>query len=316
MDVKMKDLRDALFDEIYKVVKEDENVVFLSADAGAHSLEKIQEEFPDRYINIGVAEQNMINVACGLALSGKKVYVFALLGFLTMRCYEQIKFNMCGMKLPITLIGLGTGFGFNFDGPSHHGVHDIAVMNTLPELEILNISTPNIAKKAAEYSHQSKNPLLIRLDKGKYPEIGKGVKDDLDKDHTKIASGKDICIISTGTILYEAANLVRKLKSEGLLIGLIDLYRLKKINITKLMEEIKDYKAIITIEENVKNGGVYELLKEAIGNVNHETNLEGMFIKDEQTFRYGTRDWLIESYKMTSKDLESRIIRLNKLHNQ
>ena len=109
------DIRDAFFDELYDIAEKDRNVVFLTADMSAFSLERFKKDLSHQYINVGVSEQNMISIAAGLALSGKVVFVYAITPFVTMRCYEQIKVDISGMRLPVTIIGAGLGFTYSSD---------------------------------------------------------------------------------------------------------------------------------------------------------------------------------------------------------
>ena len=147
------DIRDGYFDTVFELAQKNSDLVFLSADADAHSLVRFRKSFPDRYINVGVAEQNMITVAAGLALAGKRVFVYSLLPFLAMRCYEQIHFNIVGMNLPVSFVGVGTGYSFEFDGPSHHGVMDLALFNLLSGFTILNPSDAATAELCAKLSY-------------------------------------------------------------------------------------------------------------------------------------------------------------------
>ena len=103
------DIRDAFFDEVSNAARLDPNIVIVTNDMDVFSLRKFKEDFPQRFIDVGVAEQNLINVAAGLASTGKKVVVFGILSFLTTRCYEQIKLNICGMNLPVIIFGIGPG---------------------------------------------------------------------------------------------------------------------------------------------------------------------------------------------------------------
>ena len=107
------DIRDAFFDEIYDIASKDKNVIFITADADAFSLRRYKRDFPEQFINVGVAEQNMVLIAAGLALSGKKVFVYSIIPFITMRCYEHIKANICSMDLDVTIIGCGAGLSFS-----------------------------------------------------------------------------------------------------------------------------------------------------------------------------------------------------------
>jgi len=146
------DIRDAYFDTILEEVRLNKDILVLSADMDAFSLRVFEKEFPSQYLNVGVSEQNMINVAAGLALSGKIVFCYSIAAFATMRCLEQIKVNICSMNLPVTIVGAGAGFSFGYDGPTHHGHQDLSSMRLLPEMRIIELSSNDLAVKAVEYS--------------------------------------------------------------------------------------------------------------------------------------------------------------------
>ena len=193
--MKKIDFRNAFFDEFVKIAISDKNVILLTVDTGANSLVKFQAKYPERFINTGVAEQQTINLAAGLALTGKKVFIFSLLSFISMRCFEQIKLNICSLKLPVTIIGLGTGLSFSNYGAPGHGVIDIGLMRMLPEMKILNPSDPVSASSAAKIAYQSKTPVYVRLNKGQeYPIYND--KTNFSKGYQEVFVGKDICIIS------------------------------------------------------------------------------------------------------------------------
>ncbi|HCJ66263.1 MAG TPA: 1-deoxy-D-xylulose-5-phosphate synthase, partial [Elusimicrobia bacterium] len=112
------DMRDAFFDEVYNIAKSDPNVIFLTADMGAYSLVRFKKELSNQFINVGIAEQNMVSIAAGFALGGKKVFIYSIIPFITLRCYEQIKVDLCCMNLPVTIIGVGVGLTYGSDGPT------------------------------------------------------------------------------------------------------------------------------------------------------------------------------------------------------
>ncbi len=164
----MMDVRDAFFEELYKIAQEDKNVVFLTADMGAWGLTKFKEDMPDRYFNVGIAEQNLINVSAGLTLAGKNVFAYAIAPFITYRCYEQIKVNLCDNKLGVTLIGAGPGLTYKTDGPSHHCVFDIPIMQVLP-VTILTPRSEEEARQAVRTGYENKMPTYVRLGRGEFP---------------------------------------------------------------------------------------------------------------------------------------------------
>ena len=162
------DIRDAFFDALYEIALKDSKVVLLVADMGAFSLDRFRKDLPDQYYNVGIAEQNLINVATGLAIGGKKVFTYAIAPFIIQRCYEQLKVNLSAMNLPITVIGMGTGICYTNDGPTHHATQDVANIRALPNFNILSISDPFSAKQAIRIAYNNSQPTYIRLDKGNY----------------------------------------------------------------------------------------------------------------------------------------------------
>lgn len=162
----MIDIRDAFFDELYLIASKDKKVIFLTADMGAFGLERFKKDLPDQFINMGVAEQNTVSVAAGLALGGKKVFIYSIAAFITQRCYEQIKIDLCQMKLPVTIIGSGPGLSYGSDGPTHHAVSDVVIMSVLPDMTILTPRSLEEAERAVRMAYESKTPVYIRLGKG------------------------------------------------------------------------------------------------------------------------------------------------------
>jgi len=159
------EIRDAFFAELYDFASGDKNVMFLTADVGAWGLQKFKSDLPKQYINVGVAEQNLVSVAAGLALGDKNVFIYSIAAFITQRCYEQIKIDLCQMQLPVTIIGSGPGLTYGSDGPTHHATNDIEIMQVLP-LTIITPQNPEEAKEAAIIGYQRKWPVYIRLGKG------------------------------------------------------------------------------------------------------------------------------------------------------
>ena len=304
--MKKIDYRNAFFDELVKIGIKDKNVIFLSVDTDADSLKIFKKKFPERFINTGVAEQETINLAAGLALSGKKVFIYSLLPFITMRCFEQIKINICGLKLPITIIGLGTGLSFSYYGPAGHGVIDIGLMRMLPELKILNPADPLSASKFARIAYKSKGPVYIRLHKGQdYSVYNK--KSNFELGFNEIKKGNNFCIISTGNIIKNVLSFQKKLKGKKKDVGIVDFYQINPVNKKKLINLLSRYKKIITVEENILNGGIGSLIADLIIDNNLKLNLKRIALKNEQCFKYGSIDWLHKYYSIDQQNLVKQI---------
>lgn len=287
------DIRDGYFDRVFDLAQKNSDLVFLSADADAHSLVKFRKTFPDRYINVGVAEQNMITVAAGLALAGKRVFVYSLLPFLTMRCYEQIHFNIVGMNLPVSFVGVGAGYSFDFDGPSHHGLIDIGLFRLLPGFTILNPSTARLASQCASFSFENGGPTITRLDKGYLENLNPD--SDFDSGFSLVRSGKDVIICTTGRMLHNADKVADALELRGLSVGVIDLFRLKPINNELLADAIANSKALVTLDENSAEGGLCSLIAGVISERNLSIPRKNFSCADGIRHRPGSRRFLLET---------------------
>lgn len=304
------DIRDALFDEIYNIASRDKNVIFITADTDAFSLHKFKKDFPNQYINTGVSEQSMILASAGLAMSGKKVYMYALIPFITIRCYEFIKVNICSMNLPITLIGAGAGFSFGFDGPTHHAICDISVMRTLPELHIYNPSDGLSAYLCARESYKDSNPSYVRIDKGFYPSIYNNT--NWNNGFYSVKRGRDICIISTGIFVHKALQIANDFKKYNIDVEVIDLYRIKPINEKSFINKLSSFQYIFTLEENSIIGGIGSIISEIIIDNSLDIKLKRFAIKDEQCFYYGSRDYLHKKYNLDNETILKEIIRFGR----
>lgn len=283
-----QDMRDAFFEELFQIASKDKDVILLMADQGALTMKKFQEKIPNQLINVGVAEQNMISVASGLALSGKKVFVHAIANFTTLRCYEQIKVDLSIMNLPVTIAGIGAGFTYGSDGPTHHANQDIGAMRAIPGIRILNASDTVNISAFPHLAYQIPKLTYIRFDKGNYNPL-------YDKNHNfldgmnKIIKGTDTVIISTGIMVHRALRIANQFKSK---IGVIDIYQLKPLNEKKLYKLLFSYKKIVVLEEHLAYGGLSSIIADFLTDNSLKKDFLRIGLPDENTFVYGDRDYM------------------------
>lgn len=282
-------MRDAFFDELYEIAIKERNIIIVSADMGAPSLDKFRKDLGNQFINVGIAEQNMVTVATGLALNGKRVFIYAIMPFATLRCYEMIKVNLSLMNIPVTIIGIGAGFSYDDSGPTHHSTEDIAVMRVLPNMTILSPSDSIMSAKFARMSCQMSGPSYVRLDREILPLIYKqdtSFSDGL----TNLKVGKDVCIISTGNMVHRAIEVSNKLKEHSINAGVIDLYRIRPINEELLLNSIGQSKRIVTLEEHLLTGGMGSAVAEILIDNGKTTPLKRIGIRDKYYYAYGSRN--------------------------
>lgn len=301
------DMRDAFFYKLYQLAKQDRQVMLLVDDFGAPSLDQFRRDLPHQYINVGIAEQNMVSVAAGLALEGKKVYVYAIAPFVTLRCFEQIKIDLCLMNLDVTAVGVGAGFAYDSSGPTHHAIDDLAVMMALPNIQIYSPSDSVAAEALASLSYTRSGPKYIRFDRGKtsvfYP-----TNQDFTDGLAELKKGKDILFIATGAMVNQALCLEKKLKETGISAGVIDLYRLKPLNKKLLKNLIGGIKRVFTLEEHVIDGGLGSLVSSFLADYGVITQLERIGIESSKAFCYGKREALNRFCKIDIDSILRRVL--------
>lgn len=305
----VRTMRDALIDRVYKRMYDDDRIFFLSADMGAPSLDKLRGDFKDRFINVGIAEQNLINVATGLALEGFVVYAYAIAGFLTMRAYEQIRTNLALFSqqkaVNVNLIGVGTGVSYDLSGPSHHCLEDISIIRTLPNIVLCSPADWVTAEKFVDFSIDLGKPKYIRLDSKPVPAIyEKGAHFRWDEGFCQLAVGRDICIVSTGYITNMALQIARELQADNIHVGVIDVFKLNPIGEDALFNLLKSYKTVITLEEGfVNKGGLDSLISNILRCKDADTRLRSFGFNDSYLFQSGARSFLYEKGGLCKKEL-------------
>lgn len=296
-------MRDAFFEELFQIASKDKDVILLMADQGAQTMKKFEEKIPNQLINVGIAEQNMISVAAGLAMCGKKVFVHAIANFTTLRCYEQIKVDLSIMNLPVTIAGVGAGFTYGSDGPTHHANQDIAAMRAIPGIRILNASDTVSLSAFPHLAYQIPKLTYIRFDKGNYPAL-------YDKNHNfqggmdEIIKGIDTVIISTGIMTHQAVNIANQFKSK---VGVIDIYQLKPLNEKKLRKLLSTYKKIVVLEEHLSYGGLATIVADLLADYSINKNFLRVGLPDENSFVYGDRDYMHNQIGISSPQIIRKI---------
>jgi transketolase len=301
-----KIMRDVFIEAIYERMREDHSIFFLSADMGAPALDKLRRDFKDRFINVGIAEQNLINVATGLALENYVVYAYAIAPFITMRAYEQIRQNLSISSqikpINVNLIGIGAGLSYGLSGPSHHCLEDISIMRLMPNFTVFSPSDWKLAKDFVDYSIKTKMPKYLRFD-GKPLPLIYGKIDDLilEKGFYELLKGKKVCLVSTGFMTHRALKVAKKLQN----IGVIDVFLLKPVDENSLIKALKKYEYIITIEEAfINSGGLDGLISKIFRDNQLSVKLKNLGFNNKHVFEVGSRDYL---HKLNGLDEKSII---------
>lgn len=236
------------------------DIFFLTGDLGYNALEPVQERFPERFINVGIAEQNMVGMAAGLALTGKKVIVYSIASFISMRPYEQIRTSVCYDNLDVKIVGTGGGVNYPTHGVTHHTIEDVAIMNVLPNMKILSPSYSWEAIEATKAMMKDTGPAYMRL--GKSPGIDYSKPHftfEFGKGHV-VREGRDIVFIITGNILDIVIQAAQKIEeTTGKTVCVISMPSIKPLDKKLIMERAKNAEGIFVIEEHSTIGGLGSL---------------------------------------------------------
>jgi dTDP-4-amino-4,6-dideoxygalactose transaminase/transketolase C-terminal domain/subunit len=300
-----KTMRDVLIEAIYKKMADNPRIFFLSADFGAPALDKLRKDFPDRFINVGIAEQNLINIATGLALEGNIVFAYAIAPFLTMRAYEQIRLNLSISNqikpVNVNLIGVGGGMGYDVAGPTHHCLEDLSLMRMLPGMTVFSPSDWKLVENFVDYSINKETPVYFRLDGKPVLPIYDQIKDlNIEKGFYELKKGKGVCLISTGYLTQKALKAAQEIPE----VGLIDVFLLKPLDEKRLFEVIKNYNYVITLEEGfINSGGLDSLISKIILENKADIELKRMGLDDKYAFELGERSYLHELNNLSEESI-------------
>ena len=299
-------MRSAVIDSIYNQMKENNNVYFLTGDLGFSVVEKIEADFPDRFINAGIAEQHMIGLAAGLALTGKKVYVYSIIPFVTMRCFEQVRNDLCYHNLDVTLVGAGAGLSYGILSATHFALEDIAILRPLPHMSIFSPSDATTATLGMKYLSSHKGPAYVRIGKKVEPTIyEKPFAFEFGKAQV-ICEGRDILIVASGPIMQEALLAAKLLSKQHLSATVIDIHTIKPFDHLAIQNHAKGKKLIVTVEEHSVTGGLGSAALESLAEYAHAPVLR-IGTGDEFIKVTGTQEYLRGVVGLTALDIAKKI---------
>jgi len=252
-------MRNAFINTILGASETRDDIFVISGDAGLGVFDTFKDEHPDRFVNLGAAEQNMISMAAGLSITGFKVVVYNIIPFVLYRCYEQVRNDICYQELPIILVGIGSGLTYSPQGMTHYSVEDIGLAQTLPNLTVFSPIDPVEARLAAEYALNSKSTVYVRLAKRGEPDIH--TKSNFDITQPQILrQGTGVAIVCHGSVAEEALKAADIVKESGITPSVISIPLLQPLNQDKVAELLSPYELVLVVEEHYSACGLGGML--------------------------------------------------------
>lgn len=300
-------MRAALIDALSSLAERDPRVLLLTGDLGFMFLERFRDRFPDRFINAGVAEQNMLGVATGLAKEGFVPFVYSIAPFALLRPFEFIRNGPVMHRLPVRIVGVGGGFEYGVAGPSHFMLEDLALTAALPAMTVVS---PADATQVAPIIEQTKDltgPLYLRLGKNDERRVG-GLEGRFTlAEPLMLRQGSEVLVVTCGAIASSVAMAVDELAKEGSACGLLLLSTLNPVSHGSLLPALHRYGTIVTVETHYQRGGLGSLIAEALAGSGTGARLVSVAVEPNMDGHVGSQAYMEDAHGMSVPKLKERL---------
>ena len=257
-------MRNAFINTVLQASMELDDIFIISGDAGLGVFDTFKEEHPERFLNLGVAEQNMISFAAGMAMTGHKVLIYNIIPFVLYRCYEQVRNDICYQDLPIILVGIGSGLTYSPQGMTHYSVEDLSLTKTLPNLTVLSPIDPVEARLAADYALSATTPVYVRLAKRGEPDIHTLQQFNICHPQLLVEGDAPVVLLCHGSIAEEALHATRILAEAGIRLRLFSVPMVQPLDREALLRCLRKAQIVVTVEEHYHSCGFGASLREII----------------------------------------------------
>ena len=296
-------MRGAFVRTLVELAEDDERIVLLTADLGFTVVEPFAERFPSRFFNVGVAEQNMVGVATGLADAGYVPYVYSIATFATLRPYEFIRNGPVHQRLPVRVVGVGGGFDYGTNGPSHHALEDLAVMRAQPGMTVIAPADFEQACAALRAAHDLPGPVYFRLGKDDSSRVtGLEGRFRLGRAET-IGSGGDVLLVTTGSIARNAVAAAGALAAIGIDATVVVAASVSPPPADDLADALERFDAAVAVEAHYVNGGLGSLVCEIAAEHGLPCRVVRCGVRELEPGRSGSEAYLNETHGLSVERL-------------
>lgn len=259
--------RQVICEVLMEHAKEDRDVVVLCSDSrGSASLAPFASAFPEQFVEVGIAEQNLVSISAGMAKCGKKPYAASPASFISTRSFEQAKVDVAYSNTNVKLIGISGGISYGALGMSHHSAQDIAAMSAVPNMRVYIPSDKNQTKCLTEALLGDEKPAYIRVGRNAVEDVYEEGNCPFEMDKaTVVKEGNDVAIVACGEMVKPSLDAAKLLEKEGISAAVLDMYCVKPFDKETLLRMVSGVKAVITAEEHAPFGGLGSMVSQAVG---------------------------------------------------
>ncbi len=303
-------MRDAFNAELHRIAANDPDVLLLTADIGFKVFDQFRADYPGRFINMGVAEANLMTVAAGLAMSGKRPFVYTIIPFLTMRAFEQIRVDACIQNQPIKIIGVGGGLAYGILGPTHHSIEDVAILRALPNMTVLVPCDPIETGLAIQAAYEHPGPVYVRLGKNGEPNLHTQKYDFKIGRAVVMREGTDATLIVAGPIAHLGLKAAENLSKQGIQVRVTNMHSIKPIDAEAVVQAANETKAILTLEEHNIIGGLGSAVAEVLAEEAVGVPFKRLGIRDTFSYGVGSQEFHFKQRGLTVEAVQQAVLEL------
>jgi transketolase len=299
-------MRNTFSETLYECASADPKVFIVVADISpAGSMADFQNQYPERFINVGVAEQSMIGICAGLALKGCQPFAYTIATFTLYRPFEMVRVDLGYQNLPVTVVGMGAGVIYSTLGGTHHTQEDIAIAGAIPNMQIISPCDPLETIDATRYCATQKNgPVYLRLGKAGEPRLTEDACDPFEIGKPRyIWKGEDTAVISHGVITKMAAEVAGAIRDQGTSVSLISCHTIKPLNRDAIADILRRHRRVIVVEEHAPQGGLAPQTQQIAWEISAECELHTFTLQDAFIHCYGSYDDLLDAHGLSPQKI-------------
>ncbi len=285
-------MRGTFFKTLMELAESDDRIYLLVADIGFGVVEPFADKFPRRFLNVGVAEQNLTGVAAGIAMTGKIVFTYSIANFPTLRCFEQIRNDVCYHKANVKIVSVGGGYSYGPLGMTHHATEDIAVLRALPAMTVVAPGDPIEVRAATRAIVEHQGPCYLRLGRAGEPTIhDSAITFQLGK-AIEVRDGDAITIISTGALLQNVVRVADTLAARGIQARVLSMHTIKPLDEDAILAAARETRAIVTVEEHSVIGGLGGAVAECLAESGSSVPFKRLGLPSAFSAHIGSQEYL------------------------
>ena len=293
---------------LVELAEADDRICLVIGDVGFGVIEPFARRFPDRFLNVGVAEANLAGVSAGLALAGARPFMYSIANFPTLRCLEQIRNDICYNRAPVVIVGVGGGLAYGSLGATHHATEDLAVMRSLPGMTVVAPADPIETELATRAAAALGAPVYLRIGRSGDPAVHASAPPFAIGRANVVREGADLTIIATGAIVHEALEGARLLEGSGISARVLSMHTVKPIDRAAIARAVRETGAVVTVEEHSIVGGLGSAVAEIVADDDlHPRAFRRLGLPDAFAHAIGSRDHLLRTAGLDARGIAASV---------